>query len=113
MFTDVFEEDTKVEEMVGLFDKRFDSLDQRGHSKPLDSILNKLINKLTLTLQHILIHLPHKGIHHLPQVDNNLIQQRQTIVLIRISLANHHNDVHTLVDIGRKSLRRVITQVAD
>lgn len=75
MLADVLEEDSEVEEMLGGFTEGLDSFNERGHSQPLNSILNKLADKLTFTLQGPLVNLSHKGIHQLLHVDDNLIQQ--------------------------------------
>ncbi len=111
VLADVLEEDSKVEEMLGGFTESLDSFNKRGHSQPLNSILNKLADKLTLTLQGPLVNLSHKGIHQLLHVDDDLIQQRETVVMVGIDLTHCEHHVHGFVDVRDEGVFGVQTEV--
>ncbi len=111
MLADVLEEDSEVEEMLGGFAESLDSFNKRRHSQPLNSILNKLADKLTFTLQGPLVNLSHKGIHQLLHVDDDLIQQRETVVMVGVNLANYKHHVHGLVDVRDEGVFGVQTEV--
>ncbi len=104
MLAHMFEEHSEVEQMLGGFTERLHSFNERGHSQPLNRILNKLAHKLTFTLERPLVNLPHKRIHQLFHVDDNLVQQRETIVMVRINLAHSEHHIHGLVDVRDESV---------
>lgn len=99
MFADMFEKDTKVEEMFGSFGQNFYCFNESWYSQALNCIFNELINKLAFTFKDIFVNLSNERINHFFEVDNNFIQQRETIILVGVSLTYSKYDIHGLIDV--------------
>lgn len=112
MLAHILEQRSKVKQVLWSLTQALHSLNQRRHCQPFNSILNKLFHKLTFTFQRIFINILDKGIHQFLHIHDDLVQHRNTIILILLYLTHCQNNIHALVNVWHEGVGRVLTEVA-